>query len=49
LSNFDDGSIEGWAVSPLGHAANWSVVNQALNYNGGGHTQLFAGSSAWTD
>ena len=28
LSNFDDGSIEGWAVSPLGHAANWSVVNQ---------------------
>jgi hypothetical protein len=49
LSNFDDSSIEGWAVSPLGHAANWSVVNQALNYNGGGHTQLFAGSSAWTD
>jgi hypothetical protein len=48
-SNFDDGSMEGWAVSPQGKAANWSVVNQALNYNGGGATQLFAGNSAWTD
>ena len=48
-SNFDDGSMEGWAVSPLGHGTNWSVINQALNYNGGGPTQLFAGNSAWTD
>ena len=48
-SNFDDGSIEGWAVSPQGRGANWSVINQALNYNGGGATQLYAGNSAWTD
>jgi hypothetical protein len=49
LSNFDDGSMEGWAVSPQGRGANWSVINQALNYNGGGATQLYAGNSAWTD
>jgi hypothetical protein len=48
-SNFNDGSMEGWAVSPLGHGSNWSVVNGALQYNGGGHTQVYAGDSSWTD
>jgi hypothetical protein len=48
-SDFNDNSSQGWVVSPLGGAANWSVVNQALRYNGGGHAQLFAGNSAWTD
>lgn len=48
-SNFDNGSAEGWAVSPLGLASNWSIVNGALQYNGGGHTQLYAGDSSWTD
>ena len=48
-SNFDNGSLEGWAFSPLGLTSNWSVVNGALQYNGGGHTQVYAGDSAWTD
>jgi hypothetical protein len=41
--------MEGWAFSPLGLAANWSVVNGALQYNGGGHTQVYAGDSSWTN
>ena len=48
-SNFTTNGLQGWAVSPLNLASNWSVVNQALRYNGGGHTQLFAGNSAWSD
>jgi len=48
-SNFDNGSMEGWAISPLGLASNWSVVNGALQDNGGGHTQVYAGDSSWTD
>lgn len=49
FSNFADGTMNGWAFSPLGLNSNWSVVNSALQYNGGGHTQVFAGNSAWTD
>ena len=48
-SNFNDGSMNGWAISPLGLASNWSVINGALQYNGGGHTQVYAGDSSWTD
>ncbi|HEX7287913.1 MAG TPA: N,N-dimethylformamidase beta subunit family domain-containing protein, partial [Candidatus Angelobacter sp.] len=48
-SNFDNGNMEGWVNSPLGLASNWSVVNGALQYNGGGHTQVYAGDSSWTD
>jgi hypothetical protein len=49
FSNFSDGTMNGWAFSPLGLASNWSVANGALQYNGGGHTQVFAGNSGWTD
>lgn len=49
FSNFDNGSIAGWAISPLGFASSWSVVNQALQYAGTGNTQVFAGNSAWAD
>lgn len=49
FSNFSDGTMNGWVISPLGLAANWSVANSALQYNGGGETQVFAGNSAWTD
>ena len=49
FSNFADGTMNGWAFSPLGFDSNWSVSNNALQYNGGGHTQVFAGDSAWTD
>ena len=38
-----------WTISPLGFAAGWSVVNGTYTYNGGGHTQSYAGSSAWSD
>ncbi|MGE5323156.1 MAG: N,N-dimethylformamidase beta subunit family domain-containing protein, partial [Actinomycetota bacterium] len=48
-SNFNDGTMAGWAISPLGLASNWSVINGALQYNGGGHTQVYAGDSSWTD
>jgi hypothetical protein len=49
FSNFANGSMAGWAFSPLGLSSNWSVANGTLQYNGGGHTQVFAGNSAWTD
>lgn len=49
FSNFSDGTMNGWAFSPLGFDSNWSVSNNALQYNGVGHTQVFAGDSAWTD
>jgi hypothetical protein len=38
-----------WTPSPLGLAANWSVVNNTFFNNGGGHTQQYAGSSSWTN
>ena len=47
FSNFADGTMNGWAFSPLGLASNWSVSGGALRYNGGGHTQVYAGDSGW--
>ena len=38
-----------WTPSPLGFASNWSVSGNAFHYNGGGHTQQYAGSSTWTN
>ena len=38
-----------WTASPLGLASGWSVVSGAYKYNGGGHTQQYAGSAAWTN
>ena len=49
FSNFADGTMNGWAFSPLGFDSNWSVSSNALQYNGGGHTQVFAGDSAWAN
>jgi len=48
-SNFSDGTMQGWAISPLGRAQNWTVANSAIQYNGGGHTQIYAGDSAWAN
>ncbi|MEG9434439.1 BACON domain-containing protein, partial [Terriglobus sp. ADX1] len=45
---FASGSTQ-WTPSPLGYASNWSVANGSFNYNGGGHTQQYAGSQSWTD
>ena len=46
--NFASGSSQ-WTASPLGLASNWTVSANSFNYNGGGHTQQYAGSSSWTD
>lgn len=45
---FASGSSQ-WTPSPLNRAANWSVAGNAFLYNGGGHTQQYAGSQSWTD
>jgi hypothetical protein len=46
--NFSGGAGN-WTVGPLGFASGWSVVNGTYTYNGGGHTQSWAGSSSWLD
>lgn len=48
--DFDPATPSGfWAASPLGRLANWSTSTGTAAYNGSGHTQLYAGSAAWTD
>ena len=49
FSNFSDGTMNGWVVSPLGLSSGWTVTNQALQYAGLGNSQVFAGNSAWTN
>jgi len=46
--NFSTGAGD-WTVGPLGLASGWSVANATYTYNGGGHTQSWAGSSSWMD
>jgi len=46
--NFSSGAGN-WTVGPLGFASGWSVVNGTYVYNGGGHTQSWAGNLSWTD
>ena len=46
--NFASGAGN-WTIGPLGFASGWSVVNGAYTYNGGGHTQSWAGNNTWTD
>ncbi|MBV8551245.1 MAG: DUF4082 domain-containing protein [Acidobacteriaceae bacterium] len=48
-SNFASQGTQGWVLSPFGVASSWSIVNDALEYNGSGNSQLFAGNSAWTN
>ena len=38
-----------WAIGPLGFASGWSLVNGAYAYDGGGHTQAWAGNESWAD
>ncbi len=42
-------SLSNWTASPMGLFGNWSASQDLADYNGGGHTQLFAGSGSWTD
>ena len=52
-TNFATQGTQGWVVSSLGLANDWSVVNQAsqstLQFSGGGNSQIYAGNTAWTD
>lgn len=43
------GTLQGWAYSPLGLAQDWSIVSGAIQNNGGGHTQIYAGDANWGD
>ncbi len=38
-----------WTPSPLGLASHWSGAAGTAAYDGGGHTQFWTGSGAWTD
>jgi 3-keto-disaccharide hydrolase len=46
---FNLASLGNWTASPLGLFGNWSAAQDLADFNGGGHTQLYAGSPAWTD
>ena len=47
--DFNSGSLSNWTASPLGLFANWSATGHVADYNGGGATQIYAGSGSWTD
>jgi len=47
--NFSSGNSNNWTISPLGHAADWSVANGFYSYDGAGATQSYTGSQSWTD
>ncbi len=47
--DFGPKPLASWTSSPLGLASNWNASSGAAVYSGGGHTQLYAGSSAWSD
>ncbi len=46
---FNLASLANWTASPLGLFSNWTATQDLADYNGGGHTQLYAGSPSWTD
>ncbi|MGH9584180.1 MAG: N,N-dimethylformamidase beta subunit family domain-containing protein, partial [Bryobacteraceae bacterium] len=48
-SDFAGQGMQGWVLSPLALGSSWSIANDALEYNGSGNSQIFAGNSAWTD
>lgn len=47
--DFNLASLSNWTISPLGFLANWNATGDVADYNGGGHTQLYAGSPSWTN
>jgi len=49
LSDDFSGGLAGWIASPLGLFSNWSGAVGTASYNGGGHTQIYAGNAAWTN
>jgi Domain of Unknown Function (DUF1080) len=47
--DFASNSLANWMPSPLGLFSNWTAASGDASYNGGGHTQVYAGDSQWTD
>ncbi len=47
--SFNSGTLNNWNVSPLGLFSNWTATSDVADYNGGGHTQVYAGQSAWAN
>ena len=47
--SFNSASLSNWTASPMGLFGNWTATPDAADYNGGGHTQIYAGNSSWTD
>ncbi len=45
--DFGPKPLAGWQASPLGLLSNWDASSGAAAYDGGGHTQLVAGSASW--
>ena len=53
IDNFSSG-LQGWAYSTLGTPSNWSPATfsngeGAVQYNGQGAAQIYAGTTAWAD
>ncbi len=48
-STFDGTTLDGWAYSPQGTPAGWSLTNGVLSYSGAGATQLYAGNATWSN
>jgi hypothetical protein len=46
---FPGTTLDGWAYSPQGLAAGWSLNSGVVSYNGGGATQIYAGNSSWSN
>jgi Viral BACON domain len=42
-------NLTAWTFSPLGNTAGWTSSGGSIHYNGGGESQLYAGSPLWTD
>src|SRR5262249_24672854 len=47
--DFNSGNLNNWTASPLGLLANWTATAHVADYNGSGHTQIYAGASSWTN
>ncbi len=47
--DFSPRPLRRWTASPLGLASNWDASTGAAAYDGGGHTQLWAGDPQWDD
>ena len=47
--SFNSAALTAWTPSPLGLFGNWTAAQDLADYNGSGHTQIYAGSSSWTN